>query len=120
MIIDKVRDLNELRNLYSGRPMPEQYDFDFLVNNPNLFCFYDDFSGKLLGFITIQRENNLLTLSGTSIPKNYDNIVEAIRIICEQFNENIYAFTPLKNAALVLIRAGFTKIKDGEYVKYMV
>ena len=52
MIIDHCRDCAELYSLYTSRPMPNQYDWDFLINNPNLFCFYDEITGKLKCFIT--------------------------------------------------------------------
>lgn len=118
MIIDKVRDINELKKLYESRPMPSQYDFDWLVNNPNLFCFYDELKGFLRGFITVQIENGKLTLSGTSIRKNMSDNIDAIVTVCNAFNDDMYSYTPLKEAGLVLKKAGFKHIKDDEYVRY--
>ena len=121
MIIDRCRNIEELKNLYKDRPMPNQYDFDFIVNNPYLFCFYDEEKGFLRGFITIQKEIidgiKRLTLSGTSIRKNMSDNIDAIICVCKAFNENIYAVTPLKHAALVLKKAGFKKIKDKIYMR---
>lgn len=98
--------------------MPSQYDFDWLVNNPYLFCFYDEVKGFLRGFITIQREGNELTLSGTSIRKNMPDNVRAIIKVCNAFDEDIVAYTPLKHAALVLKKAGFIYLGNDKYMRY--
>lgn len=118
MIIDHPRDIKELYHLYADRPMPQQYEFKWLVNNPNLFCFYDEEQGYLRGFITVQREDGELTLSGTSIRGNMPDNIDAIIKVCELFNENMYAYTPLRHAGLVLRKAGFKHIKDDKYVRY--
>ena len=65
MIIDHIRDIEEFRAFYNTYKMPNQYDFDWLIANPNLFCLYDEDS-VLWGYITVQREGGLLTLSGAS------------------------------------------------------
>lgn len=118
MIIDHPRDLKELYHLYADRPMPSQYEWEWLINNPNLFCFYDEKQGFLRGFITVQREDGELTLSGTSIRGNMPDNVQAIIKVCEAFNEDMYAYTPLRHAGLVLRKAGFKHIKDDKYVRY--
>lgn len=118
MIIDHCRNKDELYNLYSNRPMPNQYEFEWLVNNPNLFCFYDEEQGFLRGFITIQKEGDELTLSGTSIKGNMPDNVQAIIKVCNAFNQDMYAYTPLRHAALVLRKAGFKKISKNKYVRY--
>ena len=119
MIIDHPRNLDELHKLYTERPMPNQYDWNWLINNPNLFCFYDETKNDILsGFITVQREDGLLTLSGTSIRGIMPDIIAAIIKICNAYKEDMYAFTPLKHAALVLKKAGFKHIKDDKYVRY--
>ena len=120
MIIDHIRDLNEFKTLYESRPMPAQYDFNWLVNNPNLFCFYEADNGKLLGFITVQKEELIglgkcLTLSGTAIKGIMPKIITAIIIVCNAFNEDMYSLTPLKEAGLVLRRAGFEKVQENIY-----
>lgn len=124
MIIDRVRDIEEFMQLYFSRPMPNQYDIDFLLENPNLFCFYDEEKGFLRGFITIQKEEfeelgnkKVLTLSGTSVKKNMPDNIRAIIKVCEAFNEDIYSYTPLKHAKLVLKKAGFKKIKENIYMR---
>lgn len=117
MIIDRIRNLEEFKKLYESRPMPLQYDFKWLINNPNLFCFYDELNGFLRGFITVQYEDGELTLSGTSIRKNYQNNIDAINKICGLFKEDIYSYTPLKHAALILKKAGFEKVHNGKYIK---
>lgn len=122
MIIDKCRDEKELYELYTLRPMPNQYDFEFLMRNPNLFCFYDEKIGFLRGFITVQTEDiegeRRLTLSGTSIRGNMPDNIDAIISVCEAFNDDMYAVTPLRHAELILRRAGFQKLKEQIFVRY--
>lgn len=122
MIIDRCRDEKELYELYILRPMPNQYDFEWLMQNPNLFCFYDENLGFLRGFITVQTEEidgvKRLTLSGTSIRGNMPDNIDAIIAVCEAFNDDMYAVTPLKHAELVLRKAGFVKLKEQIYVRY--
>lgn len=110
MIIDHIRDMEEFKKLYESRPMPSQYDFEWLVNNPHLFCFYDELKGFLRGFITVQVEDGELTLSGTSIRKNFKDNIEAVKTICNSFKQDIYSYTRLKEASLVLKKSGFEKI----------
>ena len=122
MIIDRCRDVEELKRLYDSRPMPFQYEFDFLINNPNLFCFYDEQEGFLRGFITVQYEydegEKVLTLSGTSVRKNFKDNVDAIEMVCSLFDEDIYSFTPLREAALVLRKARFERVDNkGKYIR---
>lgn len=117
MIIDHIRDINEFKKLYENRPMPSQYDFDWLVNNPLLFCFYDDLTGILYGYITVQQEGEELTLSGASIKKNLKNIIDAIDIVCNSINQDIYSYTSLKHAGYVLKKAGFKKIDNDKYIR---
>ena len=122
MIIDHCRDEKELYELYCLRPMPNQYDFEFLMQNPNLFCFYDEKLGFLRGFITVQTEDidgeKKLRLSGTSIRGNMPDNIDAIIAVCEAFNEDMYAVTPLRHAELVLRKAGFVKLKEQIFVRY--
>ena len=122
MLIDHCRDEKELYELYCLRPMPNQYDFEFLMQNPNLFCFYDEKLGFLRGFITVQTEDidgeKRLTLSGTSIRGNMPDNIDAIIAVCEAFNEDMYAVTPLRHAELVLRKAGFVKLKEQIFVRY--
>ena len=119
MIIDRCRDTEELRNLYNNRPMPVQYDFDFLIKNPYLFCFYDEDNGDLKAYITIQKEEldgrERLTLSGASVRKNMPDNIPAIIKICNAFKDDIYAYTKLKHAVLTLKKAGFKKVKENIY-----
>lgn len=110
MIIDHIRDMEEFKKLYESRPMPSQYDFEWLVNNPNLFCFYDELKGFLRGFLTVQVEDGEFTLSGTSIRKNFKDNIEAVKTVCNSFKQDIYSYTRLKEASLVLKKSGFEKI----------
>lgn len=119
MIIDHCRDVEELKKLYKSRPMPSQYDFNWLVNNPNLFCFYsEDEEAKLRGFITVQVEGDEMTLSGISVRKNMPDNIAAIITVCKAFDCDMYAYTPKKEAALVLKKAGFVHVSNDKYVRY--
>lgn len=118
MIIDHIRDEKEFKKLYDDRPMPSPYDYDWLIKNPCLYCFYGETDGKLKGFITVQRENVDLTLSGVSVRKNMSDNIQAIITVCDSFNEDMVAYTELKHAGLVLKKAGFEHIKDDKYVRY--
>ena len=118
MIIDKCRDREEFKRLYDSRPMPSQYDLNWLLDNPNLFCFYDENTGVLMAYATVQKECGDLTFSGASVPKNMPNVIDAIIKVCNAFNENIYAFTRLKHARLVLKKAGFVHLEGDKYVRF--
>lgn len=113
MIIDHIRDLEEFRTFYNTYKMPNQYDFDWLINNPNLFCVYND--NGLCGYITVQREDNLLTLSGASIRKNMAENVRFINMVCDAFDEDMYAFTEVRPAQMVLLKAKFKKVDNNLY-----
>lgn len=117
MIIDHCRDEKELFELYSSRPMPCQYDFEFLMQNPNLFCAYDEKQGFLTGFITIQLEDGELTLSGTSVPKKMPDNIDFIIKVCEAFKDDMYSYTPLRHAGLLLRKAGFKYLGNNKYVR---
>lgn len=116
MIIDHIRDLEEFRAFYNKYKMPNQYEFDWLVNNPNLFCLYDE-SSVLWGYITVQREEGLLTLSGASKRKNMTVNIQFINMVCDAFDEDMYAFTRVRPAIAVLRKAGFKKVYDDKYIK---
>lgn len=118
MICDHCRNIEELKKLYTQRPMAQQYDFDFLLNNPNLFCFYSEgINEDLKGYITVQREGKYLTLSGASVRKNMSDNIDAIVKVCEAFKENMYSFTRSKPARICLLKAGFKHIKDDMYIR---
>lgn len=117
MLIDHIRNLEEFKTLYESRPMPRQYDFDFLVDNPNLFCFYDEITGKLRGYITVQIEDGELTLSGASVRGNMPDNINAIISVCNAFDDPMYSYTEKKEAALVLKKAGFVKLNNETYVR---
>ena len=117
MIIDHIRDLEEFREFYNTYKMPNQYDFDWLINNPNLFCLYNDES-VLWGYITVQREGGLLTLSGASKRKNMQENINFINMVCDAFDEDMYAFTRVRPAIAVLRKASFKKVYDDKYVRY--
>jgi hypothetical protein len=116
VIIDHIRDLEEFRAFYDKYKMPNQYDFDWLIANPNLFCLYDEDS-VLWGYITVQREGGLLTLSGASKRKNMQVNINFINMVCDAFDEDMYAFTRVRPAIAVLRKASFKKVYDDKYVR---
>lgn len=118
MIIDHIRDIEEFKALYDSRPMPVPYDYDWLIKNPCLYCFYGEEKGDLRGFITVQREDGELTLSGVSVRKNMPDNVDAIVTVCEGFNEDMYSYTKVRPAIICLLKAGFKHLKDDKYVRY--
>lgn len=120
MIIDHIRDLEEFRRLYEERPLNDGlYTFEHIVNNPNLFCFYDENNAKLLAYIFINKDNSgNLYLSGASVPKNMPDNINAILTICNAFNQDMYSETDSKAAAFLLRKAGFKKIEDNLFVRY--
>lgn len=122
MIIDHIRDMEEFKKLYDSRPMPCPYNFDWLIKNPCLYCFYgqegEKHNNKLMGFITVQKEDGELTLSGVSIRHIMPDVITAIVTVCEAFNEDMYSYTRVKPAILCLLRAGFKHLKDDKYVRY--
>lgn len=118
MIIDHIRDIKEFKELYDSRPMPIEYDYDWLIKNPCLYCFYGEEKGDLRGFITVQREEGELTLSGVSVRKNMPDNIAAIITVCNGFNEDMYSYTKVKSAILCLLKAGFKHLKNNKYVRY--
>ena len=119
MIIDKVRDVEELKALYDSRPMQtDLFPFEHIINNHNLFCFYGENDELLKGFIFItQDKEGKLYLSGVSVPKNLPDNRDAIIKVCEAFNQDIYADTDLKHAVFMLKLAGFKQYEENIYVR---
>ena len=117
MIIDHPRDIEEFKKLYDERPMNDGlYSFKHILNNPNLFCFYDEITAKLKGFIFINADKEKrLYLSGVSTKKIMADVITAIITICNAFKEDMYSETDKKEAALVLRKAGFKKISTNKY-----
>ena len=94
MIIDKCRDKDEFIKLYNDRPMDDGiFSFDFIFNNPHLYCLYDEKEGYLKGYANIYRdESNRLLFSGAGVRKNLPDNINAIikRIIYIRFISVIY------------------------------
>jgi hypothetical protein len=116
MIIDHIRDLEEFREFYYTYKYPGLYDFNWIVNNPNLFCLYDEDS-VLWGYISVQREHGVLSLSGASKRKNMQENINFINMVCDAFDEDMYAFTRVRPAIAVLRKASFKKVYDDKYVR---
>jgi hypothetical protein len=116
VIIDHIRDLDEFRAFYYTYKYPGLYDFNWIVNNPNLFCLYDEDS-VLWGYISVQREHGVLSLSGASKRKNMQENINFINMVCDAFDEDMYAFTRVRPAIAVLRKASFKKVYDDKYVR---
>ena len=121
MIIDKIRDEKEFYEMFKKYPMDDGiFDYNFLINNNGLYCFYDEEKGFLRGYINIYRdEENRLFLSGASIRKNMPDNIQAIIKVCNSYNENMYADTDKLEAKICLVKAGFKRLKDYLYVRYI-
>lgn len=119
MIIDKIRDKKEFEEFFKSRPMDDGiFSYDFIANNPHLYCFYDEEKGFLRGYINIYRHiDNKLFLSGASIRKNMPDNISAIIKVCEAYSEDMYSDTDKKEAKICLLKAGFKKIKDNLYMR---
>lgn len=119
MIIDHCRDIKEFQDFFYQYQMPEseQFEFYWVINNPNLFCFYDEITNELKAYIVMHKEDDNLYLSGASCRKNYPDNIQAIIKICNAFDRDIYSYTKLKHAGLLLRKAGFKKISDYEYIR---
>lgn len=120
MILDKCRDKTEFIDLYNSRPMNDGImSFDFLFNNPHLYCFYGDKDKKLKGYISVYTdETGKLFLCGASVRKNMADNISAIIEVCNAFNEDMYSDTDKKEAKICLLKAGFKKKSNNLYVRY--
>lgn len=116
MIIDHIRDIEEFREFYYTYKYPGLYNFNWIVNNPNLFCLYDEDS-VLWGYISVQREHGVLSLSGASKRKNMQENINFINMVCDAFDEDMHAFTRVRPAIAVLRKASFKKVYDDKYVR---
>lgn len=117
MIIDRIRDIEEFKKFFYDHPMNDGlYSYDFIKNNPYLFCFYNENTGVLEGYISItaDKEENLF-LSGAAIRKNMQENINAIKMVCDAFPTDMYAETDLKPAQIVLLKAEFQKIDNNLY-----
>ena len=117
MILDHIRDLVEFEKFFNEHPLgAELYTFDFIKDNPNLFCFYDEENGNLDGYIVITADkNDRLYLSGAARRKNMRENINAIKMVCDAFPCDIYSETDKKPAKLVLLKAGFKKLHNNLY-----
>ena len=120
MIIDRIRNMLEFYKFFLDRPLDDgQYSFEHIIHNPNLFCFYDETSGKLKAYIFItEDENKRLYLSGAGVRKNMSDNINAIIKICEAFPCEMYSNTDKKEAKFILRKAGFKQIEKDLFVRY--
>lgn len=119
MIIDRIRDFKEFKNLYESRPMQtDLFTLDHIINNPHLYCFYGESDSKLKGFIFITRDKKgRLFLNGVSVPKNMSDNKDAIIKICDGYRQDIYSDTDLKHAIYMLKQSGFKHYKGITYLR---
>lgn len=120
MIIDHCRNKEEFEKFFYDYPMPleGQFELDWVLNNPNLFCFYDEVTGELKAYIILSLEKNKTYLSGASCRKNFLDNIQGIIKVCNAFDCDIYSYTKLKHAGLLLKKAGFEKISKYKF-KYL-
>lgn len=109
MIIDKIRDSKELVKLFNERPITD-FSTDFIINNPHIYCFYQD--NVLMGCIFFTQEEEKLFIHGFSKPKLYKDVIDSIKIVCNHYKEDIYCRTRIKSAIYALLKAGFKKIDN--------
>jgi hypothetical protein len=117
MIIDHCRDKEEFKEFFYKYPMDDGiYSLDFILNNPNLFCFYNEENGKLEAFISVcTDETKRLLLSGAGRRKNMQENINAVKMVCNIFDEDMYAETDKKPARILLLKAQFEKIDNNLY-----
>lgn len=120
MIIDHIRDDDEFKTFFKKHPMNDGiFSYDFIVNNPHLYCFYDKLRGFLKGYINVYRnETGKLFLSGAAKRKILPDIKLAIITVCDAFDEDMYSETDKREAKIALLKAGFTKLNDNLLVRY--
>ena len=119
MIIDRCRDVGELFTFFQAHPMNDGlFDFEFIKNNPHLYCAYDEISGKLRAYANMYSDDGKIFISGASVRKNMPENVDFIMMICKAFNCDIYADTDIKTAKILLRKAGFKKLKNNLFVRY--
>lgn len=117
MIIDKIRDKKEFSELYNSIDNSNLWKLEELLDYPNIFCFYSEITGKLVGCIYLERKKDKNFLSGFSKRKNLHNNIEAVNAVCDYFDFDMYSTTPYKHAGYVLKKTGFKKIDDNLYIR---
>lgn len=119
MIVSRCKDIEEFKRVHAqceNDRIPSAESI--LALNEYCFCFYDKYTGKLLGCIYLEDDNGRVCLSGFSVRKNYRVVIKAIKFISSLFHEdNLYALTDKKSAIMVLLRCGFKKIDDETYLR---
>lgn len=117
MIIDHIRDLEEFKAFFENHPMNDGlYSYEFIKNNPHLFCLYNEITGVLEGYISIATNSTgKLYLSGAGIRKNMLENINAINKICDAFPCDMYSDTDLRPAQMVLLKAKFKKVDNNLY-----
>lgn len=119
MIIDHIRDIKEFKHLFDTRPMDAGiFGYDFIIKNPCLYCFYDEKTGQLRGYISLyQDEKDRTMLCGASVRHNMSDNINAIIKVCNAYKQDIYADTDKKEAKICLLKAGFKKVSNNLYVR---
>lgn len=117
MIIDRCRNEKEFKQFFSDHPMNDGlYSYEFILNNPYLFCFYNEVTGVLEGYISVTADKDeKLFLSGAAIRKNMRENINAINMVCDFFPCDMYSETDKKEAVIPLLKARFEKIDNNLY-----
>lgn len=117
MIIDRCRDEKEFKQFFADHPMNDGlYSYEFILNNPYLFCFYNEVTGVLEGYISVTADKDeKLFLSGAAIRKNMRENINAINMVCDFFPCDMYSETDKKEAVIPLLKARFEKIDNNLY-----
>ena len=90
-------------------------DFIEVVSNTYFYSFYA--CNKLIGCIYLYYKDNRLFLNGFASRGHHNENMEAMRMIEEWFDGNIYAKTMNRLSSICLYRLGYKKIGKNLYVK---
>lgn len=119
MIVSRCRDIEEFKKLHAICENERVATASEILKHKNHhFCFYDEKTNELLGCIYIENDDNKPCLSGFSPKKNYANIIEAVKWVSEFMRkDDLFSHTAYRNAKIILLRCGFTKINDEWFIR---
>ena len=119
MIVSRCRDIEEFKRVHSECENDRINTAENILRNWDYhFCFYDENTNKLVGCIYIEEDEGKTCLSGFSIKKNYNNVIEAIKWVSDFMRkDDLYSHTTEKCAKIVLLRCGFKKISDDWFIR---
>ena len=91
--------------------------FEFITNNTFFYLFEND--GVLIGGIYLFEDDNKLWLNGFAKRKMHKLCLECLYSSISWFDCDIYAEAQNRASALSLLRAGFKRLEDNIFVKYL-